>query len=260
MENKYAGDFSDFAKFILLKNLFNDKKIAVVWYLTPDRAEPEYSFKFKVCQKNTQIYEYASKIDKDAAFQFNLICKNSDKFYVGKLESLQILDNIKYFDRCVIGAFGDGRNYRQVWLDRALEKTWDCEVVYLDSDYGLPIDYRISVVKAISRVSFPEKYLTLEEIKEFLLGKDALIFHNRYPVGIEHDKVHSTVFRKLRKEFRNKFLYIIKQNPFTPRFFVLISRYNLERRLKEFLLTEKLCDVKPFKGLFTLVLPENYQY
>jgi hypothetical protein len=257
MENKYVGDISDFAKFIILKYLFNDKNIGIVWYLTPDKNEPDYSLKFKVCEKNLQIFDYAKTIDKNLALQFNLICKkDAGKFYINKLESMQTLNNVEYFNECIVGACIDGKNYRKQWVNKALDKIKDCEIVYLDPDYGLPFDYRISVLKSLEKVSYPEKYLTIEEIKEFILGKDVLIFHNRYPVGVEYDKVHLTIFNRMKKEFKNKYCYIIKQNPFQPRFFVIISRYDLTKRLKRFLLTPGLCHIAPFKGFFTLIFPD----
>ncbi len=259
MENKYACDFSDFAKFVLLKYLFNDKNIGIVWYLTPDKNEPDYYHKYKVYFKNSQIFEYALNIDKSIAMQFNLQCKKEpDKFYIGKLESMQILDSVTFFNNCIVGAYADGKDYRKIWLSKALDKIKDCEVIYLDPDYGVPIDYRISVLKPLNKLSNPEKYASIEEIKEFFLGKDVLILHNRYPVGVEHNKIHSHLFIRMRKEFPKRFFYIIKLNPFMPRFFLIISRYNLIKRLKNFLIQNNICKIEPFKGLFTLILPENF--
>ncbi len=260
MENKYTADISDFAKFLIFKNLLNNRQIGVVWYLVPDRNDPEYTFKFKVSSNNPQIYEYASMLDKNMAMQFNIICKKEpDRFYVKKLESMEILNNITYFNECIVGAYADGRDYRKVWLNRAVNKIKECDVVYLDPDYGLPIDYRISILKPLEKLTFPERYITIEEIREFFLGKDILIFHNRYPVGIEYNKVHFTIFKRMRKEFSNRFCYIIKLNAFLPRFFVILSRYNLNEDLKKFLITKNMCSIKPFKGFFTLILSEQFQ-
>ncbi len=258
MENKYSCDISNFGKFVLLKYLFNDKNIGFVWYLTPDENSQDYTDKYKVFEKNKTIYEYASLIDKNMAQQFNIICKKKPvKFHVSQIEQLELLNNVTFYNKGIIGVYPDGRDYRKEWLLEALDKIKDCDIVYLDSDYGLPVDYRIFVLKSVHQLTSPYKYLSIEEIKEFLLGKDVLIFHNIYPVGIEHNKVHSFFFKRLKKEFHRKYFYILRQNPFSPRFFFVISRYDLTERLKKFLIEKRLCTVNIFKGFFTLFIPDN---
>ncbi len=257
MENKLCGSISDFGKFVILKHLFNDRKIGVIWYLIPDTLSEEKdknNLALKVIKDNTSIYEYACSVDKSIAMEFNRILKrDSGKFYIKQLESMEILNNVIYFNKCIVGACPEGRNYREQWLQEALEYTADCEVLYLDPDYGIPFDYRISVLKSIKSIRNSEKYMDITELKEFLVGKDFVVFQNRYPVDVAPEKVHSIINKRLKREFPNKYIYILKQNPFSPRFFTIISRYDLKDRLKKFLVEKNICNVEPYKGFFSLV-------
>jgi len=38
MQNRYSGDIGDYSKFVLLKKLFGNEKIGLVWYLYPDET------------------------------------------------------------------------------------------------------------------------------------------------------------------------------------------------------------------------------
>lgn len=165
MQNMYVGDVWDYGKYGLLRAIFSDYRLGIVWYLVPDETH----------KTDGKYIDYLSKPgyrrhDEELFKKLRTIV-DSGKRYVEEIEKAGILNsNTIYFNQELTY---DGINansergirerllLRERWLEAALEKTNDCRAIFLDPDNGI----ETPSVKRHSKTS--PKHVYLDEIAKF---------------------------------------------------------------------------------------------
>jgi hypothetical protein len=164
MQNRYAGDIGDFGKFGLLRAIFPDSQLGIIWYLVPDESH----------NKDGRHIDYLKKTefrvcDAELFDKLNSLIRTGHRS-VEHLQQLKLLYNAVFFPN-ILSYDGTSANseagqrqrlsIRRKWLDNALQASLNCEALFLDPDNGLEIK---SVVKHSESAI---KYVFMDELKEF---------------------------------------------------------------------------------------------
>jgi len=218
MQNRYAGDIGDYSKFVLMKHLFGDKDIGIVWYLYPDESHNNDGL-HKEYEKYGLKDEELSEILKNVA--------NSKNRNINIL--MESLYEKGYFDRNKIKEFknvvGTGetpaqrRQKRNEWMKGAKSAIEGCSVVFVDPDNGLQVK---SYGKGSKKGG---KYIYFDEAREFFDDAKVLIIYQHFP-----RQKHDEYIKKRLKEIKSKIpgdyeLYAIKFDKVSPRvYFILVKK------------------------------------
>ncbi len=198
MQNKYVGDIGDFGKYGLLRALCGkDLGLGVVWYFVRDRMvdylnEPG---RFEVCDQ--ELFAVLKNIVNGCQRKTTSIAA-SDLFPRGTV----------FFDDEVPA---DGRS-RTEWLDRALEKTSRCGVVFLDPDNGLTNAKQPTV-----------KHVSLEEVQRFVSEDKSVVIYHHLPRRRHDDEVKAWR-RELTRSFDGVPVHALRFRPYSPRVYFIIPR------------------------------------
>jgi hypothetical protein len=169
MQNKYVGDIGDFGKYGLLRALCGVRQadprerlsLGVVWYFVGDRGvdylnKPD---RFKDC--DARLFDMLEGIV--AGNQRN----------VDEIASSEMFpeDTVFFKDPVNVGR-------REAWLDRALQTTDRCDLVFFDPDNGLKNG-------SVPDRGVSSKHIYLSEVKPFVdRGQSVIIYHHiRSPRG-----------------------------------------------------------------------------
>ena len=146
MQDRYAGDIGDFAKFAVLRGLLGDTqfRLGLVWFLTAQATDPagdgrHISYLHR-SQDNDSLYRVGDPNLFDALGE--LVASGVRK--VAAYPALNILpsDTIFYED---LLKFDEGSppaarvRQREAWLQQAVSETASCHVVMFDPDNGLEV-------------------------------------------------------------------------------------------------------------------------
>ena len=231
MQNRYAGDIGDYSKFVLMKHLFEDKDIGIVWYLYPDETHNkdglhiEYGkygltdsvkeiLKNVANSKNRNIDTLMEALYKEGYLDGNRIKEFKDLVSVG--ENMQ--------ERC---------EHRTKWHKRAQEAVKGCPVVFVDPDNGL-----VKMECYGNGHKKSGKYIFFHEAGEFFEDAKVLIIYQHFPRK-KHIEFIEERLEDIKREIPGDYgLYAIKFNKVSPRvYFVLVekdAKKEFEKNLKEF--------------------------
>ena len=178
MQNQYVGDIGDFGKYGMLRALFPEAKLGVVWYLVPNETHNNDG-------KHVVYLDKADyrKCDAVLAGKLKILIRDGCRS-VEKIEQLGLFNShTVFYNRQLTydGITANGKSdrekrlqNRQEWLNAAFEATRNCEVIFLDPDNGLQIPScaKINQVKS-GMAKFWDK--SFGAIK-FILGLCLLVF------------------------------------------------------------------------------------
>lgn len=199
MENKYVGDLGDFGKYGLLRFLCRGLRLGVVWYLVADEghnADGRYIRYLNLDQKTSLLYgvspgtkRFASQNERrfracapdlyDALF--GIVRDRARTVTEIRKRGLLPADTVFFEDVLELSARGreERRKQREEWVDAALARTIDCDVVFLDPDNGLELD------PEIGRECPGPKYVTYEEVRCFLARGQSVIIYQHFDRGAD---------------------------------------------------------------------------
>ena len=240
MQNRYTGDIGDFGKFLLLKHLFPDEKIATIWYLYPDESH-NTDGSHRVEEGNLNLYRKCQAIDPQMAELFNII-HSGLKRHIGLFEELGVLSNGSYFGE---GIVGEGEAHRANWLERATAfiTQQGSRVVCLDPDNGIEPSSmnKLSVLKQ-------GKYATYSEIDAFFsLGPvQHLVIYQHFHRQCSHETQMQDANAKFETLYEGRAtVAILRHNAVQARFYIILSKQ--KSFSKRFLSVESLkYGTKPF--------------
>ena len=231
VQNKYVGDIGDFGKYGLLRALcgirddFPGEKLSlgVVWYLNPDDRKPGGNY-------TTYLDEPLPYRPCDPLLFHTLywVVKAKERNVVSIRES-DILGRGTVF---IEDHVPDQIERRKQWLQMALSKTADCDLVFLDPDVGLS-----SVLRRDGRVSTQHTYYgqELPEVHKFARGRSVVIWHQP---AHEKDAVQHCL-DDMQRKFSEHGIMAVTYHRFGYRaFFVLAGKRHarlLQARLDSFL-------------------------
>lgn len=173
MQDRYAGDIGDFAKFGLLKALLSEFcSLGVNWY----KAEPPES----EWDKDTGTFHHEDgkhKIspkyfacDEPLASALREISESNVRS-IARLEQAALLDPGKTVYYHEVISVAD----RRQWHNNALQTLAPCEIVFLDPDNGLN-------VKSVGKGSEKSvKYVWDAELGDYLRRGQSVVFYNHRP-------------------------------------------------------------------------------
>lgn len=219
MQNRYTGDIGDFGKFLLLKHLFPNESIATIWYLYPDESH-NTDGSHTVEEANIKVYQYCCAIDPTMSEQFNAIHREPSR-HVGLFETYPVLPNAHYFKEPIVG---EGENYRQRWLKRAMRfiEEKQSSVVCLDPDNGIePASMaKLTTIKQ-------GKYATYAELEAFFTIRcvDHLVIYQHF----HRQGPHETQMKDAKQKFETLYggravVTILRHNPVQARFYLILSK------------------------------------
>jgi len=183
MQDRYAGDIGDFAKFYLLRNLLQvvDGKIGVVWYKFEDEnlnkdgmhisylcASDQMESSADNNSQNMLSRSLSDETGKDIVEKLSKVVSQLCKRSIEALQKENLLpkDRTVYYSDIV--SFPDKNSKereesRKTWLNGAIKAVSECEIVFLDPDNGL----EVNSVKNYRQKS-AGKYVYYDEINSFM--------------------------------------------------------------------------------------------
>ena len=215
MRSKYAGDVGDFGKYGLLRALcrrdqHGEKlRLGVVWYFVSEKGleylSQEGQSRFAGCDDD--LYAKLQRIVQARSLSF--------------IERANVLPrNTVFFRESVRPS-----SIREEWLDRAVDKVKDCEVVFLDPDTGL----RDSLDRDNARRT---EYAYLDEVSKFPDSgdhKSIVVYHH---LGRRrHDEQITEWLALLRQQFPRRSPFALRFRPYSPRAFLVLPARAHERLL-----------------------------
>ena len=169
MQDRYAGDISDFGKIGLLKALqAQGLSIGVNWYLVePMDTERKADGTYKQEDGKYLIPEKLQVCDTLLAEKLTKIAK-SDHRSIRSLEQGNFILNARYYSEPVSVAG------REEWHKKALDLLNDLDIVFVDPDNGM-------LVKSVGKKSVKSvKYTFYEEVRDYVRrGQSVLIYNHR---------------------------------------------------------------------------------
>jgi hypothetical protein len=187
MQNRYVGDVGDFGKYGLLRALClpgsdaTRLSLGVVWYLVPDEghnadgkhtaflgAAPANAAEYRDC--DPFLYDRLAEIVLREARHVTSI-RNSGILPAGTVffEEPLTFDGMP---RIGPAAREARLRHRSAWLQRALEATAGCDVVFLDPDNGLEVRTQRHTKRGPKHVFFDEMVPYLRR------GQSLVIYHH----------------------------------------------------------------------------------
>ena len=181
MQDRYVGDVGDFAKYSLLRRLVTDVgaepslRLGIVWCLFPDESH-NADGKHISYLKNGNLRH----LDPDVHDSLEALVIDGQRS-VARVAAGRLFPGDTVFFGMPIARFRKrGRRltpreraeYRQEWLNRALEGTRDCDLVFLDPDNGLQTE---TIAKRDLKAG---KYVFWDEISAFVEREQALVVYH----------------------------------------------------------------------------------
>lgn len=215
MQDRYVADVGDFGKYGLLRCLAgmtcgNEKhlKLGVIWYLTPsclgnpnDGKHLNYLdnlTKFKDCDKSLfcelkNIREKITTLENGHRVRLLKFMRTEENPKVQKaalkyIQNPEILGEAIFFDELL-----RADTNRADWWGRARNKLkGKCDLLFLDPDNGLRIQYGNEGATLLGRDGSGQKHISKEEIREVLNDEwgasGIVIYHHLGRHGGSHDK------------------------------------------------------------------------
>jgi hypothetical protein len=197
MRDKFVGDVGDFGKYGLLRALCGkDLALGVVWYFVRDRMVDylkDSERRFEEC--DGELFEVLR----------NLVDDCQRKTATIEASGLFPLDTVFFDDEVPT----DGWR-RTEWLDRALEKTSRCTVVFLDPDNGLTHAKPPTV-----------KHVSLNEVQRFASEDKSVVIYHHLPRRKHDDEVKAWK-RELRRTLDGVPVHVLRYRPYSPRAYFII--------------------------------------
>jgi hypothetical protein len=178
MQNRYAGDVGDFAKYALLRSISegpsNPLRLAVIWYLYPD--EIHNSDGRHISYLRSEAYR---ALDPELHTAMNRLVRRAKRSVMEVRKAALLPHGTVFFEEPTVGESGSGPSsrrreaFRTDWFIRAQAATVGADVVFLDPDNGIEVR---SVPKRAPKAG---KYVFWNEIEAlWARGQSLVIYHH----------------------------------------------------------------------------------
>jgi hypothetical protein len=177
MQDKYAGDVGDFGKLGLLRWLCGiypaadpELRLGIVWYLVPDELKTNDGKHIGYTNRNHPREALFRSCDPDLYDELARMLDAGQRS-VARLQTLKALPRSARHFLAPLDFRGMARgsrpDTRSEWLNRALEETRDCDLVFIDPDNGLE-------TKSVSRLP---KYAYFDDLEPFVQRGQSLVIY-----------------------------------------------------------------------------------
>ena len=238
MQDRYTGDVGDFGKYGMLRQLcgLRDEnaqlKLGVVWY----RPNPELIAAESVhdgrhiaylCPKQENVGEKQKReyrcCDPPLYDKLREIVKRDDR-RIKAVEETDLLgpDTVFYGHQIPNpgerARGGDRVRDRRRWTEGALQKTENCDVVFLDPDNGLE-PKSVSIARKMA-----PKYTYLEEVSKWVERRQSVVIYHHLSRGGTHAEQIARWLKRLGQRFEPADIFALHFRRGTSRaFFVLAT-------------------------------------
>ena len=180
MQDRYAGDIGDFAKFAVLRGLVGDSglRLGLVWYLTSQRGDPAGDGRHtQYLDRNTRNEAVYRSCDPEL-YDCLADIVNGGKRSVAAFPTTTILPpDTVYFDAPLEFDLAASRSERAAirtqWVRAAANETASCDVVMFDPDNGLEVR---SAAKYTAR---GPKYVFFDELARYVArGQTVIVYQH----------------------------------------------------------------------------------
>lgn len=201
MQDRYVGDLGDFGKFGMLKKLClgiespPEKTITlgVVWYLVPDEShndDGKHVRYLDINPSNNRRFREGDPLLYDTLGEI----VREGKRNISRIREREVLPpTTKYYDEPL--SFGGMPNnspqarqarhdYRNQWINNALEITKDCDMIFVDPDNGI----EVPSVQRYQKTG--PKYVFFEELQPYIKrGQSLVIYHHLCRTGSAEEQI-----------------------------------------------------------------------
>ncbi len=170
MQNRYAGDIGDYAKYGLLRHLSVGYQLGVAWYLYPDESHNSDG-KHIAYLDNPEEWRH---LDPELFDQLGDLIR-SERRKVSEVETSKILRDCTYSQEMLAfeGSKTERSRMRSRWFTKTLHSLNSCDLVFADPDNGLCED--------LTYQHHDRKYwkrIPLSEALVLSAGRTAVIYHH----------------------------------------------------------------------------------
>lgn len=218
MQDKYVGDIGDYIKLALLRQLQPGNRVGVVWWLFPNESSNSDGRHISYLGDPSSWRRYDPEL-----FDKLGVIVDANRRSVAALQQERLLENAVFVDSAVPAKIEE----RRLWIEEAVRKVAECEVVFLDPDNGLEPRTFLPGRKASG------KSVTYAEVDAFrAAGRTVVLYHHqtRAPGG------HVEEIRQLEAKLGETFDRVdaIRAKPYSPRvFFLLDATPDIVERVEE---------------------------
>ena len=232
MQDRYTGDIGDFGKYGLLRAMTRAEgdehpmKLGVVWYLAPPEDNRDGQRR-DFLRPGNRIGEQLRRCDSEL-YTVLMGLEPAEYRCVNEVRMRDILPPGTEFHEEDLDPRGVKRvrgsriaetraASREQWHERALERTKDCQLVFLDPDNGMePENTRAGDLRA-------GKYALHSEVRDYLeRGQSLVVYHHLNRSARATNQIHQRqleIFRKMQRR-----ALVLRYHRGSPRAFILIPQ------------------------------------
>jgi len=225
MQHRYVGDFGDYVKLSILRDLSGGMRLGVAWWLYPDEGHNSDG-------KHTKYLDAPDKWERFNPYIFGKLqqIKASGKRHISSLEQPDILPGAIFANAPILTAASVRQRLesRQDWFAAVKDRLAGAEMIFVDPDNGLePAKFSFGKMKAGKAVAYEELLA--------LAGADRplIVYHHQTRRKGGHFAEIMHLSDTLRdKGFRT--VDAIRVSPYSPRvFFILNGSAELRQRSEQ---------------------------
>lgn len=179
MQDRYAGDIGDFAKFAILRGLLRDTglRLGLAWYLTTQSGDPPGDGRHTAYLNRNKRNELLYRSCDAELFDCLDALVQSGTRSVGVFPTINVLPpNTAYFSTpLVLGneSIRERSSIRTGWVQQGLDKTAGCDIVMFDPDNGLEVQ---SSTKYSAKGT---KYIFFDELAPYVArGQSVVVYQH----------------------------------------------------------------------------------
>ena len=212
MQDRYAGDIGDFAKYSLLRAVSNGRRLGVAWYRFPDEG---HNSDGKHIAYLDQADRWRRK-DPDVFDKLQSVIRSGDRS-LSAIEKSGVLARAHFSSEPLnfpgAASVSEKKRFRQDWFERVQSDLSSAEIVFADPDNGLIADEAFSFARVKAWKSIPKS-----EALALAQGRTAVIYHHNTRRKGGHDKEVADLGRWLGASFA------VRARAFSPRTFFIFER------------------------------------
>ena len=174
MQDAYAGDIGDFAKYGLLRALCRERRLGVAWYLHPSAPRAQAGGDGRFTQYLLDAATW-SALDPELFTALGALVGSGNRS-VSSIEASGLLGDAVFADEPLDLREIPPRSresWRQQWFERVTCRLSDREIIFADPDNGLCLDERFRPTRRESAKRIP-----LGEVAELVGRRPAIIYHH----------------------------------------------------------------------------------
>ena len=193
MRNQYTGDFGDYVKYALLRQLTVDRKLGIAWYLNPDNPTTTHGSGVEY------VYDPGTwrLFDPTLFDELSRIVRNSPRA-IAQIENSPLFQGIQFANEPLpvdVPYPSPRPDCRQAWFESTIAKLADQNVVYVDPDIGLCEDDKFSYGALKTWEHVPAREVQRLACNAQGQKRPTIVYHTPGRTGDHEDQIQSWMLR-----------------------------------------------------------------